>query len=112
MINEVIRQYFSLLQVEFSPLVHHIFSPGKELHLAATLPFGWERSTDDKGRVIFIDEINNRTTCVDPRIAHALTAKKKAGKPKFDSDSTALAVLHGKDLGRISYESALFWPHS
>lgn len=37
------------------------------LPAAKPLPLGWEKKTDAKGRVFFIDHINRRTTWVDPR---------------------------------------------
>lgn len=69
---------------------------GKIKHLPEELPFGWERGTDENGQLIFVDHINKRTTCVDPRIAYAMTKKKATSK--FDSESTAMAVLRGRDM--------------
>lgn len=70
---------------------------GKELYLSSNLPFGWEKGVDENGCNIFIDKINNKSTCIDPRIAYALTGKKDQ-KIHFDADSTAMNVLHGRDL--------------
>jgi len=69
---------------------------GKEKYLSKDLPFGWKRATDENGKVIFVDNVNKRTTCVDPRIAYAMTKKKAVSK--FDVESTAMAVLRGRDL--------------
>ena len=70
---------------------------GKELYLSDNLPFGWEKGVDEKGSTIFIDRVNKKSTCIDPRIAYAMTSKKK-GRLKFDADSTAMVVLRGRDL--------------
>ncbi len=94
---------------------------GKELHLSPTLPFGWEKTKDDKGRTLYVNRVNDKSTCVDPRIAFALTETNK-GKVKFDADTTALRILHGKDLGGktalitgatsgIGFETALALAH-
>lgn len=69
---------------------------GKEKYLSPDLPFGWERGTDEAGQLIFVDHVNKRTTCVDPRLACSITKTKATSK--FDVDSTAMAVLRGRDM--------------
>ncbi len=41
--------------------------------------------------------MNKRTTYVDPRLALSMTDSKK-NKSKFDSSSSAMQVLRGRDL--------------
>ena len=50
----------------------------------------------NKRESLFYSHINKRTTCVDPRIAYAMTKKKATSK--FDSESTGMAVLRGRDM--------------
>lgn len=64
------------------------------------LPPGWERCISDDGKVLFIDHTNHTTTYTDPRLAFA-TEYREMSQPvrqRFDGSSTALAVLHGRDL--------------
>ncbi|XP_067216413.1 WW domain-containing oxidoreductase isoform X2 [Linepithema humile] len=67
---------------------------------AIELPPGWERCISDDGKVLFIDHTNHITTYTDPRLAFA-TEYREMSQPvrqRFDGSSTALAVLHGRDL--------------
>lgn len=50
--------------------------------------------------MIFVDHMHRTTTYTDPRLAFA-TEYREASQPvrqRFDGSSTALAVLHGRDL--------------
>ncbi|KAF4518781.1 hypothetical protein B566_EDAN005401 [Ephemera danica] len=83
------------------------------------LPPGWEeRATTDgnvyyvqykqvnaEGKVFYVDHINHRTTYADPRLAFAVEEKDHPGdfRQRFDASSTALQVLHGRDLsGKVA----------
>ena len=69
------------------------------------LPSGWEKCVSDDGKVIFVDHMNRTTTYTDPRLAFA-TEYRESSQPvrqRFDGSSTALAVLHGRDMrGRLA----------
>lgn len=68
------------------------------------LPFGWVREVDSEGRSVFINKDKNIQSLTDPRLAFA-EEQTSTGPPrqKFDASSTALAVLHGKDLnGKVA----------
>ncbi|XP_039512624.1 WW domain-containing oxidoreductase-like [Pimephales promelas] len=70
---------------------------GKKKRCAGALPYGWEQETDDKGQILYVDHINKRSTYFDPR--QAFTVEDVQLKPKrFDGNSSALEVLHGRDL--------------
>lgn len=56
---------------------------------------------EETGKTLFIDHQNNTTTYTDPRLAFAVeeTPQNIAEvRQRFDSRSTALQVLHGRDL--------------
>ncbi|KAK9696526.1 short chain dehydrogenase [Popillia japonica] len=74
---------------------------GKKKVVCGELPFGWERCVDkNTGKVIYIDHENKRTTYTDPRLAFAVEEKEHVNdyRQRYDASSTALQVLHGKDL--------------
>jgi WW domain-containing oxidoreductase len=62
------------------------------------LPLGWEKTILDDGKIIYVDHQNRRTTYSDPRLAFAKEETTTNVRQKFDSSTTALQVLHGKDL--------------
>lgn len=70
--------------------------------VSGDLPRGWERRTEDgTGKTLFVDLQNNTETYTDPRLAFAIeeTPQNMAEvRQRFDASSTALQVLHGKDL--------------
>ncbi len=69
------------------------------------MPFGWEKCVDDEGKVYYKNKENGRTTYTDPRLAFAIEEKEHPGdfRQRFDGSSTALQVLHGRDLsGKIA----------
>ena len=75
---------------------------GKKKCVSAELPFGWERVIEQGNKVVYVDNINKRTTFTDPRLAFA---KEIAGqkdpngfRQKHDASSSAGHVLHGRDL--------------
>ncbi|XP_072752276.1 WW domain-containing oxidoreductase [Anoplolepis gracilipes] len=73
---------------------------GRKKIVDGELPPGWERCISDDGKVLFVDHTNRTTTYTDPRLAFA-TEYREMSQPlrqRFDASSTALAVLHGRDL--------------
>jgi len=87
---------------------------------------GWEKYYDEQGkRFMFLNKETQQRTNVDPRLAFAVeepTQNVAQVRQRFDSCSTALQVLHGKDLhGRtalitgancgIGYETARSLAH-
>ncbi|EZA53638.1 hypothetical protein DMN91_005483 [Ooceraea biroi] len=73
---------------------------GRKKIVDGELPVGWERCISDDNKVLFIDHTNHTTTYTDPRLAFA-TEYREMSQPvrqRFDGSSTALAVLHGRDL--------------
>lgn len=69
--------------------------------VSGELPYGWERCVDkNSGKVIYVDHDNKRTTYTDPRLAFAVEEKDSIHdyRQRFDASSTALQVLHGRDL--------------
>lgn len=73
---------------------------GRKKIVDGELPAGWERCISDDGKVLFVDHTNRITTYTDPRLAFA-TEYREMSQPvrqRFDGSSTALAVLHGRDL--------------
>ncbi|XP_015837994.1 WW domain-containing oxidoreductase [Tribolium castaneum] len=79
---------------------------GKKKRVSGDLPFGWERCIDKtSGKVIYVDHENRRTTYTDPRLAFAVEEKDHPNdyRQRFDGSSTALQVLHGRDLnGKVA----------
>ena len=79
---------------------------GKKKRVSGDLPFGWERCIDkNTGKVIYVDHENRRTTYTDPRLAFAVEEKEHPNdyRQRFDASSTALQVLHGRDLnGKVA----------
>ncbi|XP_018332467.1 WW domain-containing oxidoreductase isoform X2 [Agrilus planipennis] len=74
---------------------------GKKKVVLGDLPYGWERCIDKStGKVLYIDHENHRTTYTDPRLAFAVEEKEHINdfRQRFDASSTALHVLHGRDL--------------
>lgn len=72
---------------------------------SSELPYGWERQITEDGKVFFVDHINHKTTYTDPRLAFAVEESNTINdlRQRFDSSSTGLQVLHGRDLtGRVA----------
>lgn len=68
---------------------------------------GWEKYYDeDSKRFMFLNKETRQRTNIDPRLAFAVeepTQNVASVRQRFDSCSTALQVLHGKDLhGRVA----------
>ncbi|XP_026469907.1 WW domain-containing oxidoreductase-like [Ctenocephalides felis] len=93
---------------------------GKKKVVSGELPFGWVKQVDSEGKVSYFDKENNRTTYTDPRLAFAVEEKTHPHdiRQRFDASTTALQVLHGRDLSNkiaiitgancgIGYETAL-----
>lgn len=75
--------------------------------VSGDLPLGWEKQVEDTtGKIIFIDHNNKRTTYTDPRLAFAveeIPLNISEVRQRFDASSTALQVLHGRDLsGKVA----------
>lgn len=70
------------------------------IFLFLELPSGWEKCTTDNGKTLFIDHLNCTTTYTDPRLAFAVEYRdsSQSVRQRFDAGSSALSVLHGKDL--------------
>ncbi|KAK5637960.1 hypothetical protein RI129_012255 [Pyrocoelia pectoralis] len=79
---------------------------GRKKMVSGELPYGWERCIDKTTqKIIYIDHENRRTTYTDPRLAFAVEEKEHPTdfRQRFDSSSTALQVLHGRDLtGKVA----------
>ncbi|XP_018352611.1 PREDICTED: WW domain-containing oxidoreductase-like isoform X1 [Trachymyrmex septentrionalis] len=73
---------------------------GRKKIVNGDLPPGWERCISDDGKVLYIDHTNRTTTYTDPRLAFATEYREMSQiiRQRFDGSSTALAVLHGRDL--------------
>ncbi|KAK0043097.1 WW domain-containing oxidoreductase [Biomphalaria pfeifferi] len=73
---------------------------GKKKVVKGDLPFGWEKNITEDGTVFYVDHVNQKTTYTDPRLAFAEEVKDNPMdfRQKFDGSSTALQVLHGRDL--------------
>lgn len=72
--------------------------------VSGDLPFGWEKSVDDDGKILFVNAEKNVQSFTDPRLAFA-QEEHSAGpiRQRFDASSTAFSVLHGKDLtGKVA----------
>lgn len=78
---------------------------GKKKKVAGDLPYGWERVVTPSGEIVYVNHENERTTYTDPRLAFAIEEKEHVNdfRQRFDASSTALQVLHGRDLtGKIA----------
>ncbi|CAG5072902.1 Similar to WWOX: WW domain-containing oxidoreductase (Gallus gallus) [Cotesia congregata] len=75
-------------------------NPGGQAWASSELPPGWEKCTTDNGKTLFIDHLNCTTTYTDPRLAFAVEYRdpSQSVRQRFDASSSALSVLHGKDL--------------
>ncbi|CAD5117115.1 DgyrCDS5922 [Dimorphilus gyrociliatus] len=74
---------------------------GKKKRVIGDLPYGWELTVSDQGLIVYVDHINQKTTFTDPRLAFAIeddSYKFVPLKCRFDSSTTTLQLLHGKDL--------------
>ncbi|XP_050695360.1 WW domain-containing oxidoreductase-like isoform X1 [Eriocheir sinensis] len=77
----------------------------KRKKVTGELPFGWERQITEDGKVFFVDHINHKTTYTDPRLAFAVEESRSLGdlRQRFDSSTTGIQVLHGRDLtGKVA----------
>ncbi|KAJ1519882.1 hypothetical protein ONE63_004122 [Megalurothrips usitatus] len=78
---------------------------GKKKIVSGEMPFGWEKCVDEDGKVYYKNNETNRVTYTDPRLAFAIEEKEHPGdfRQRFDGSSTALQVLHGRDLsGKVA----------
>ena len=75
--------------------------------VSGDLPRGWERRVEEgTGKTIFVNQADQTNTYTDPRLAFAVEESPKniaEVRQRFDASSTALAVLHGRDLhGKVA----------
>jgi len=77
---------------------------GSRKQVSENLPFGWEREILEDNKVVYVDHQNKKTTYTDPRLAFAKEERKEGSfRQRFDASTTALQVLHGKDLtGKVA----------
>ena len=70
------------------------------------MPYGWVKQIEEgTGKILFIDHENKITTYTDPRLAFAVeeNSKQEDIRQKYDSGTTALQILHGRDLsGKVA----------
>lgn len=75
---------------------------GHTKRVCSELPIGWAKMYDEAAqRWIFYNVDSQQKTFVDPRLAFAVeepTGQMSRLRQRFDASSTALQVLHGKDL--------------
>ncbi|KAK0083566.1 hypothetical protein PV325_002948 [Microctonus aethiopoides] len=78
---------------------------GRKKLVEGELPSGWEKCVGDDGKIVYVDHAHRTTTYTDPRLAFA-TEYRETSQPlrqRFDGSSSALSVLHGRDLrGKIA----------
>lgn len=71
--------------------------------VTGNLPFGWEKKVEPDGRILFINTEKNIQSFTDPRLAFAQEEAGNSIRQKFDGSSTAMSILHGKDLtGKVA----------
>jgi WW domain-containing oxidoreductase len=71
--------------------------------ITGDLPIGWEKKVEEDGRIIFVNKDKNINSLTDPRLAFAEEIAAGPIRQRFDASSTALSVLHGKDLsGKVA----------
>lgn len=72
--------------------------------VTGNLPFGWEKKVSESdGKILFINTEKNVQSFTDPRLAFAQEEAGTSIRQKFDGSSTAMSVLHGKDLsGKVA----------
>ncbi|TDG53540.1 hypothetical protein AWZ03_000355 [Drosophila navojoa] len=80
---------------------------GRSKRITGDLPLGWEKYYDEQSqRFMFHNKETKQRTNIDPRLAFAVeepTLNISQVRQRFDSCSTALQILHGKDLhGRVA----------
>ncbi|XP_055385854.1 WW domain-containing oxidoreductase [Condylostylus longicornis] len=80
---------------------------GKSKRVTGDLPIDWEKQIDQESKkTIFFNKKTNQVTYNDPRLAFAVEGHPtniSEVRQRYDSSSTALQVLHGKDLnGKVA----------
>lgn len=71
------------------------------------LPFGWHKEIEDyTGQSIYVETNTGKRTYIDPRLAFAeenVPQHIAEVRQRFDASTTALQVLHGRDLdGKVA----------
>lgn len=80
---------------------------GKAKRVQGDLPFGWQKENDIvTGQTIYVETTTGKRTYIDPRLAFAqenLPGNISSVRQRFDASTTALQVLHGRDLtGKVA----------
>lgn len=80
---------------------------GRTKRLNSELPIGWEKRFDEETKkTFFYNNFTQQTTNIDPRLAFAAEEPPmniSQVRQRFDGSTTALQILHGKDLhGRLA----------
>lgn len=80
---------------------------GRTKRLNRELPIGWEKRVDEETKkTFFYNNMTKQTTNIDPRLAFAAEEPPmniSQVRQRFDGSTTALQILHGKDLhGRLA----------
>lgn len=67
---------------------------GRKKIIPKELPFGWTRTLDETGKVIYLQQDTGNKTYVDPRLAFATEEKKHVNdfRQRFDASTTAFQV--------------------
>lgn len=67
---------------------------GKKKIIPKELPFGWTKTTEDDGKVLYSHRETGNVTSIDPRLAFAKEEKKHPNdfRQRFDASSTAYQV--------------------
>lgn len=68
------------------------------------LPFGWKKKVVNDKEVMFVNDMENRETTTDPRMAFAQEISSNSRiRQRFDSSTRAASILVGKDLsGKVA----------
>lgn len=80
---------------------------GKSKRVQGELPFGWQKETEpETNNTIYVESKSGKRTYIDPRLAFAqenLPKNIAQVRQRFDASTTALQVLHGRDLnGKVA----------
>ncbi|CAH2076852.1 unnamed protein product, partial [Iphiclides podalirius] len=73
---------------------------GRKKVIPKELPFGWTKTVDESGKIMYLQQETGNKTYVDPRLAFATEEKRHVNdfRQRFDASTTAFQVLHGVDL--------------
>lgn len=70
--------------------------------VSGDLPIGWKKIVEGSdGKIIYVNIQKNIQSFTDPRLAYAQEELSNGPlRQRFDASSTAMSVLHGKDLSK------------